>query len=200
MGQVVLEITMSVDDFAAGPDVGRALPMGEGGERIHAWLGGGAGSESAAEGAVANETFASTGAFVMGRRTFDVGEEPWGDDDTLGVPCFVVTHRQREQLVKGPTTFTFVTDGVESAVDQARTAAGDQDVVVMGGADIAQQSLRAGLLDEMRLHLAPVLLGAGTRLFDNLGGEHIELERTSVIESPFAMHLKFRVVGASPPS
>ena len=113
---------------------------------------------------------------------------------------FVVTHRQREQLVKGPTTFTFVTDGVESAVDQAKAAAGDQDVVVMGGADIAQQSVRAGLLDEMRLHLAPVLLGAGTRLFDNLGSEHIELDRTSVIESPFATHLKFRVVGLSPPS
>jgi dihydrofolate reductase len=190
MGKVVLEITMSIDGYAAGPNVGFEHPMGEGGERLHDWLGEG----DEVESKIAERLFTSTGAFVMGRRMFDVGEQPWGEDGTFGKPVFVVTHRERDQLVKGPTTFTFVTDGIDSALGQAREAAGEENVIVMGGPDIAQQYLEAGLVDELRLHVVPVLLGAGTRLFDDGGHGHIELRRTGVIETSRATHLDFSVV------
>jgi dihydrofolate reductase len=112
----------------------------------------------------------------------------------FGPPCFVVTHRPGETLVKGPTTFTFVTDGVEYALAQARDAAGDRDVCVMGGAGLGQQVLAAGLVDELRIHVAPVLFGAGTRLFEDHGDAHVALERTSVVATPAATHLTFRVL------
>jgi dihydrofolate reductase len=195
MGTVFLEITMSLDGFVAGPDVDMEEPMGKGGEVLHEWLFGD-GSHAPTEGdrQVADEMFASTGAFVLGRRTFDVGERPWGADGAFGMPCFVVTHRARDILVKGPTTFTFVTGGIESALQQAQAAAGEKDVCVMGGAAVAREFLEAGLLDELRIDLAPVLLGAGTRLFADGVAAQIRLESTRLIESPFATHLRFRVV------
>ena len=195
MGKVVLDMTISLDGYIAAPNVDIEQPMGDGGMRLHKWLfGDGTVSATRADNEVADEMFVSTGAFIMGRRTFDVGEGPWGEDGAFGMPCFVLTNREKTKVVKGPTKFTFVTDGIDSTLRQAKAAAGDKDVVVMGGASIAQQYLKAGLVDEMRIHVAPVLLCAGTRLFDNIGAEQVKLERTRVIESPFATHLKFNVV------
>jgi dihydrofolate reductase len=140
----------------------------------------------------------------MGRRMFGGGEGPWGDEPWEGwwgddppfhVPVFVLTNHQREPLVKrGGTTFHFVTHGIEAALEQARAAAGDRDVAIAGGADVVQQYLRAGLVDDFQVHVAPVLLGGGTRLFGDLGTELPELERTRVIDSPTVTHLRYRVV------
>ena len=190
MGKVILDMSMSLDGFIAGPNVGVELPMGEGGLRLHDWLFNTSASEVDAE--VEQEMFATTGAVVLGRRTFDVGQGPWGDTP-FPVPCFVLTHEAREELVKKSGTFTFVTDGIESALEKAKAAAGDKNVSVMG-ANTAQQYIKAGLLDEIQIHLVPVLLGEGRRLFDHIGTEHIELEGTRVIESLGVTHLRFRVL------
>lgn len=195
---------MSLDGFITGPDDGVEKPLGEGGEQLHEWVYGLAswrephgleGGESNTDSEVLEVAFKSAGATVMGRRMFDVGEEPWGDDPPFHVPVFVVTHSARDELVKeGGTTFTFVTDGLESAIDRARAAAGDKDVSIAGGANVVQQCLAGRLLDEIQIHVAPVLLGDGRRLFDGAGSERIELETTRVIDSPGVTHLKFRVV------
>jgi dihydrofolate reductase len=140
------------------------------------------------------EAFETIGATLMGRRMFDHGEGPWGDDPPFHVPVFVLTHERREPIAKdGGTSFTFVTEGLQSALEQARAAAGTRDVSVAGGANVVQQCLEAGVLDELQVHIAPVLLGAGRRLFDRLRPGHIELETMRVIESPAVTHLKFRV-------
>jgi dihydrofolate reductase len=142
-----------------------------------------------------DELFASTGAVVIGKRMFDVGFEPRGDPPPYGMPVFIVTHEAREPLpMKGGTTYTFVTDGIEAALELARTAAGDKDVGIWGGANTVRQYLKAGLLDEMQIHLVPLLLGGGVRLFDDLDAEGIELRRTISIETPGATHLRFEVV------
>jgi dihydrofolate reductase len=195
MGKVVLDITISLDGFVAALNVDIARPMGDGGMCLHNWLfGDGTISATRIDREVADEVFAlTTGAFVIGRRMFDVGEGPWGEDGAFGKPCFVLTHRGKDKLVKGATTFSFVTDGIESALEQAKAAADGKNVFVMGGANIAQQYLKAGLVDEMRIHVAPVLLGAGTRLFDNINAQQIKLETTRVLESPLATHLNFRI-------
>jgi dihydrofolate reductase len=190
-GQVFLHLSMSLDGFAAGPNIGHAHPLGAGGERLHAWM--------ADDPAIAAEFFAGTGAFVLGRRMFDLGIDLWGEDGTFGRPCFVLTHRERAVLRRGPTTFTFVGDGIASALAQARAVAGEKNVCVAGGPTLAQQYLAAGLIDEVRIQLIPVLLGAGTRLFDNIGGAQIELERTRQIATPAATHLGFRVVKETSP-
>jgi dihydrofolate reductase len=126
------------------------------------------------------------------------GEEPWegwwGEEPPYHGPVFVLTHHARGPLTKGETTFTFVTDGIESALEQAMAAAGGKDVALGGGANVAQQYLAAGLLDELQIHLVPVLLGGGVRLFEDLGPGHRELECTRVIESPAVTHLRYRVV------
>ena len=193
MGKVLLHVSMSLDGFIAGPDVGVERPLGEGGERLHDWMFGGAGDPR--DEVVASEMFstATTGAVVIGRRTFDVGIGEWGDDGAFGLPCFVVTHRPAEPLVKGPTTFTFVTDGIEPALERATAAARDKNVNVMG-ADLARQFLRAGLLDEILINLVPVLLGGGVRLFEDLGADPVDLERTSLIATPGVTHVRFRLV------
>jgi dihydrofolate reductase len=194
MGNVVLYMSTSLDGFIAGPNVDVDRPMGEGGERLHEWLSTGSTADPR-DAEVASEMFATetTGAVVMGRRTFDVGEGPWGDDGTFGMPCFVLTHTPAETLVKGATTFTFVTDGIDSALAQAKAAAGDKHINLMG-ANTAQQFLSAGLLDEIQINLIPTLLGDGVRLFDHLAKSQIELERTRVIESSGVTHLRFRVL------
>jgi dihydrofolate reductase len=149
--------------------------------------------------AIVDDIYASTGAVVIGKRMFDVGFEPWGDPPPFGMPVFVVTHEAREPLpMQGGTTYTFVTDGIEAALELARAAAGDKNVGVWGGANIMRQYLKAGLLDEMQIHLIPVLipvlLGGGVRLFEDLDPEGIELRRTSSIETPSATHFRFEVV------
>ncbi len=193
MGTVVLAMSMSLDGCIAGPNVGGEQPMGEGGELLHDWMFVGKTEREAA--VFEEELFKTTGTIIMGRRTFDVGVEPWGDSPAFHAPCFVLSAAAQQKIVKeGGTTYTFVTDGIESALARARAAAGGKNVQVLGGANAAQQYIKAGLLDEIQIHLVPVLLGDGIRLFDHLGTKHIVLEQMSVIESPGVTHLTFRVV------
>ena len=204
MGRVTADISMSLDGFITGPRDGVDLPLGEGGERLHEWVydlasfrerHGREGGKTDRDDEVLREALEATGAFLMGRRMFDVGEEPWGDDPPFHRPVFVVTHTARPEVVKeGGTTFTFVTDGLESALARARAAAGDKDLSIAGGASIIQQCLAAGLLDQIQLHVAPVLLGEGRRLFERMGNGEIGLETIRVIDSPAVTHLKLHVV------
>ncbi|MCI4061258.1 dihydrofolate reductase family protein [Micromonospora sp. R77] len=187
MARVLLDVTMSLDGFMAGPNVSVEHPMGEGGLRLHEWLFNTSTSE--VDAGIERE-MSATGAVVLGRRTFDVGINVW-NDTPFPVPCFVLTHDPLAERVEKSGTFTFVTD-VRDAHARAVAAAGDQDVRLMG-AEVGQQFLAAGLVDEVRIQLAPVLLGAGRRLFENLGTEHIELERFRTVESPYVTHLWFRV-------
>lgn len=190
MSKVMLTMSMSLDGFAAGPNVSVAYPMGEGGLRLHDWLLNPPMNEI--DAAVVQEVFATTGAVVLGKRTFEVGLGVWGDTP-YPVPCFVLTHRAQEMRTEKSGMFTFVTDGIDSAVQRAKAAAGEKNVILMGG-DTAQQALKAGLVDEIQINLVPVVLGAGLRLLEQLGSQPIELESTRVIESPRVTHLRFRVV------
>src|SRR5215207_11216397 len=202
MGIVSTGLSMSLDGFIAGPNDGPGSPLGEGGERLFAWYSGGdteyrlPGTEmvvrvSPQSAELLREAHSKMGAFVTGRRTFDIANG-WGGNPPLGVPTFVVTHTVPQEWVYEGSPFTFVTDGVESAVEQAKAVAGDKTVGV-GAASIAQQCINAGLLDEIQIHLAPVLLGNGIRLFDHLATEPIELESTRVLDAPGVTHLRFRV-------
>jgi dihydrofolate reductase len=201
MGKVNFDISMSLDGYVAGPDDGPDLGLGAGGERLHEWVydleswrgpHGLEGGETNASSQVAEE-MGSSGAVVVGKRMFD-NAHGWGDEPPFHKPVFVLTHTAREPLTKSDTTFTFVTDGIESAVEQARAAAGDKDVSIGGGASTIQQALKAGLVDEARLTFSPILLGGGVRLFEGLGPNDAELELLSVIEGPKATHVKYRVV------
>jgi dihydrofolate reductase len=203
MGQVFVDITMSLDGFIAGPNDGPEQPLGAGGERLHEWVyglaswrepHGLAGGEVNRDSEILGEAVRRTGAVVLGWRMFE-NAEGWGDEPPFHVPVFVLTHERREPLTKkGGTTFTFVTEGIESALERAKEAAGDKDVSVAGGANTVQQFLSAGLVDEMQIHVAPLLLGGGIRLFGDLGAKQPELEGTRVVESPAVTHLQFRVV------
>lgn len=207
---VTLDITVSLDGYVAGPNPSLDEPLGEGGMQLHEWLfataawreqHGKDGGERGVESGLYEEMTSASGAAIMGRKMFSGGAGPWeadpmaggwwGDDPPFGYAVFVLTHHPREPLVQGSTTFTFVTDGIESALEQARAAAGDRNVAIAGGADVAQQFLRAGLVDQLQLHVAPVLLGAGVPLFDGVGP--IELELTRALGSPRAGHLRYRV-------
>ena len=204
MPKVTADISTSLDGMVTGPGDTVDAPLGEGGERLHEWLfdlatfherHGRQGGRTGPDDDVLAEAFEGVGAHVMGRHMFDLAERPWGEDPPFHAPVFVVTHRAREPLVKqGATTFTFVTDGLHSALEQARAAAGSQDVAVAGGADVIQQCLAAGALDEIQVHVSPVLLGAGKRLFADTGPERIELEPIRVIDSQTVTHLKYRVL------
>jgi dihydrofolate reductase len=215
MPSLVLDISTSLDGFVAGPNPTLDDPLGVGGESLHEWVfgleswrrpHGLEGGETNSSSELVEEQLARTGATLMGRKMFSGGAGPWEDDPNADAwwgdeppfhhPVFVLTHHDREPLEKeGGTTFTFVTDGIESALEQARTAAGEKDVAIGGGADVAQQYLRAGLLDEIQLHIAPMLLGDGVRLFDGGVGESApQLECTRVVESPGVTHLRYRVV------
>lgn len=208
-------ISMSLDGFVAGPNQSGENPLGEGGEQLHEWVigleawrkpHGLDGGEVNASTGIVEESLENIGATVMGRNMFG-GEGPWGDDPWNGwwgdeppfhTPVFVVTHHAREPLAKqGGTTFFFVTDGIEAALEQAFEAAGGRDVALGGGADVAQQYLKAGLIDELEIHLVPVLLGDGVRLFDDLGGAEIGLECTRAVEAPGITHLSYRLHKAS---
>jgi dihydrofolate reductase len=203
MGIVTAHMSMSVDGYVAGPNAGAGNPLGDGGVLIQQWMfdlasfreiQGLSGGQTNADDEELRQRFAPTGAVVLGRRMFDEGEGPWGDNPPFRMPVFVLTHEDRDTLVKeGGTTFTFVTDGIESALEQAKAAAGDKNVNIAGGADTVQQFIRAGLLDELEIHLAPLLFGEGIRLFDKMGPEHIELENMRVVTSPKVTHLRFRV-------
>jgi dihydrofolate reductase len=210
MNSVTCQISISLDGFIAGPNQSLENPLGEGGMRLHEWVfataawqrqHGGEGGESNLDSDVAEEVAAGVGAYIMGRRMFGGGDgawDPawrgwWGEDPPFHVPVFVLTHHPREPLpLPGGTTFTFVTDGIESALEQARSAAGDKDVTIAGGAAAVQQYLAAGLLDELYLHVVPVVLGAGERLLENVGDPR--LEPIKVVASPTVTHIKYRVV------
>jgi dihydrofolate reductase len=203
---------LSLDGYVAGPNQSLEAPLGEGGELLHEWvfplrtwreLHGQEGGETGTDDEVVAERSAAAGAVVMGRRMFSGGEGPWesdpradgwwGDDPPFRVPVFVLTHHPRETVVKeGGTTFAFVTDGIEPALEQAREAARDRDVALAGGASVAQQYLAAGLLDEIQVSVAPVLLGGGVRLFDHRD-DPVRLEPTRILSSPRVTHLRFRV-------
>ena len=212
MGKLTFEQSISLDGYSAGPNPSLEDPLGEGGEQLHEWViatmawresHGREGGESNADSELMAESIRSNGATVMGRHMFSGGEggwddDPratgwWGDEPPFHHPVFVLTHHAREPLELKGTTFTFVTDGIESALEQARAAAGDKDVAIGGGADVVQQYLNAGLVDEFQVHVVPVVLGGGVRFFDNLGSD-LKLEQTRVIESPSVTHVKYRVV------
>lgn len=193
MGRITSEISMSLDGFITDPkaSVGTALEGNDPG-RLHDWR---FDAKTDTDAAIVEEIYASTGAVVIGKRMFDAGFEPWGDPPPFGMPVFIVTHEEREPLpMRGGTTYSFVTGGLEAALEQARAAAGDKDVGIWGGADVLRQYLEAGLLDEMQIHVVPVLLGGGVRLFEGLEPEGIELRRTGSIETPGATHFRFEVV------
>jgi dihydrofolate reductase len=203
--------SISLDGFTAGPDQSLDDPLGVGGPQLHAWIqelavwrrahGMDGGIESPST-AVLEEAGANLGAYVMGRNMFGGGPGPWadepwngwwGDNPPFHLPVFVVTHHARPPLeCEGGTSFTFVADGVEAAVAQAREAAAGRDVMISGGSAVARQCLAAGLVDELRLDLVPVVLGGGVRLFDE-GEPSFELEQLSVVEGRGVTHLAYRV-------
>jgi dihydrofolate reductase len=212
MGKLAADITMSLDGFVAGPNRTVEEPLGEGGEALHEWVfgleswreaHGRSGGERNVDDEVLRESIDATGAVLMGRRMFSGGEGPWeddpkaegwwGDEPPFGVPVFILTHHARAPVTKANgTSYTFVTEGIEPALEQARAAAGEKDVLVAGGANVAQQYLTAGLLDELQIHVAPLFLGGGVRLFDNVHPD-VKLEVTRAIESPVVTHLTYRV-------
>jgi dihydrofolate reductase len=211
MTHVRCQISMSLDGFVAGPNQSLENPIGEGGMRLHEWAfategwraqHGLEGGESGPDSDVADEASAGIGAYIMGRRMFGGGDGPWdeawtgwwGDEPPFHAPVFVLTHHARDPLsMRGGTTFTFVTDGPQAALSQARSVAGDDDVAIAGGAETVQQFLAAGLLDELYLHVVPVLLGAGSRLLENAGDP--VLEPVGVVASPAVTHIRYRVGG-----
>lgn len=209
---VFADISVSLDGFVAGPRPSLEDPLGAGGMQLHEWAfrleawrrpHGLDGGERDVDSAMVEETLAATGAVVMGRRMFSGGSGAWdgdenaggwwGDDPPFHVPVFVLTHHARPRLDKlGGTSFTFVTDGVEAAVREARAAAGDRDVLVAGGATAVQQCLAAGLLDTLQIHHVPVALGGGTRLLEGVDPGRLAIDR--VIDAPGATHVRYRVL------
>jgi dihydrofolate reductase len=195
MSQVTCDLTISLDGFAAGPNQSLAEPLGEGGELLHRWQ-----FEERQSNATWLEGILAAGAYIMGRNMFagpGVWDEQWrgwwGEDPPYHAPVFVLTHHRREPLeMQGGTTFNFVTDGIESALSQARKAAGSKDVAVAGGAHTVRQFLAAGLIDELRLHIAPIVLGAGERLLD--GVANLKVEPTEVSGTGLVTHVRYRVI------
>src|SRR5579859_460490 len=209
MGLVTSRISISLDGFVAGPNQSLENPIGEGGLRLHEWIFGTAswrrmhgesGGADDADSKVIDEATSGAGAYVMGRNMFSPGRGPWdpewkgwwGDDPPYHVPVFVLTHHPRDPLpMRGGTTFYFVTDGIASALEQARAAAGDRDVQVAGGASAIRQYIKAGSLDELYLHIVPIVLGRGERLLEDVGDP--QLEPVKVVASPKVTHIKYRI-------
>jgi dihydrofolate reductase len=206
-----MNITMSLDGYVAGPDQSEENPLGVGGEELHDWIvplrawreaHGEEGGEVNASTPIAESWNENVGAFLMGRNMFGGGPGPWddqwkgwwGEDPPYHKPVFVLTHHDREPLeMEGGTTFHFVTDGVGSALEQAAEAAGGEDVLLQGGAGAVQQYLAAGLIDGMQISIAPLFLGDGARLFDNLGESNLKLEQLGAVEAPGVTHVRYRV-------
>ena len=212
MGRFRFQISMSLDGFVAGPNQSEENPLGLGGEDLHEWVvkleawrrqHGLEGGEVNASSAVIEEVQTNVGATVMGRNMFGGGPGPWdkddpwngwwGDNPPFHTPVFVLTHHPREPLeMKGGTTFHFVTDGIESALEQARQAAGANDVMIGGGASVVQQYLAAGFVDEFELHVVPILLGDGERLLEKVGD--LKLEQVRAVDAPGVTHIRYRVI------
>jgi dihydrofolate reductase len=214
MSKLRCHISISADGFVAGPDQSERSPLGEGGERLHEWAVPLAawreaherrGGDENASSQVMAESLANVGAGVMGRNMFgpigggDWGDGRWtgwwGDDPPYHNDVYVLTHHPREPVtMKGGTTYHFVTDGIERALARAKESADGKDVRLWGGADVINQYLAAGLLDELELHIVPILLGGGARLFDGLGGD-VRLEQMRAVEAPGVTHVKYRMAG-----
>ncbi|MDQ3879489.1 MAG: dihydrofolate reductase family protein [Chloroflexota bacterium] len=212
MSRVRAHISTSLDGYVAGPNESMENPLGEGGEQLHDWLvalrswrelHGMQGGDENASSAVMDDEMADIGAEIMGRGKFGPpgggpwGHDPWrgwwGDDPPFHKPVFVLTHHEREPLALSDTTFTFVTDGIHAALERARAAAGDRDVLIGGGAETINQYLAAGVVDELELHVVPLILGGGKRLFQGVG-QDVRLEPVRTVEAPGVAHLKYRVV------
>jgi dihydrofolate reductase len=209
MSKVFFSISVSLDGYVAGPNQSPDHPLGEGGEALHEWAfelrtfqesHGREGGETGPDDDVLREVFEAPGAIIMGRRMFGGGPGPWderwrgwwGDEPPFAMPVFVLTHHPREPLeFENGTTFAFVTDGIESALEQAHAAAGERDVQIAGGAEAIRQYLAAGHVDEFQLHVAPTLLGGGERLLEGIAG--LSIEPTRVTGSPRVAHLSYRV-------
>ena len=210
MSHVTCQISISLDGYVAGPNQSLENPIGEGGMRLHQWVfetaswheqHGEPGGARTADSDVVDGLFQNVGAYIMGRNMFGGGHGPWdetwtgwwGEEPPYHAPVFVLTHHPRKPLsMKGGTSFTFVTDGVESALEQARSAAGAKDIEIAGGAHTVQQFLAAGTLDELYLHVVPIVLSKGERLLENVGNP--TFEPVTVIASPAVTHIKYRVV------
>jgi dihydrofolate reductase len=212
MTAVRFQVSVSLDGYLAGPNQSLTEPLGEGGESVHEWmfgleawrrLQGMEGGEVNASSEVLDEAFRDVGAYIMGRNMFGGGPGPWnmdepwtgwwGEDPPYHTPVFVLTHHPRDPVeMLGGTTFVFVTEGIGPALERAKEAAGDRDVVLGGGANVIQQYLAAGSVDGFELHIAPVILGGGARLLENVGDLHLEQERA--IEAPGVTHVRYRVI------
>ncbi len=220
MGKLRFEISISADGYVAGPNQSEQNPLGEGGMQLHEWVvkleawrrahGRGGGGEVNASSQVVEEAMEGVGAVILGRNMFGGGPGPWpadppwngwwGDDPPFHVPAFVITHHRREPLeLKGGTTFHFVTDGIEAALERAEEAAEGKDVRLGGGASVAAQYMAAGLVDELQLNIVPVVLGAGERLFENTGGE-LGLRQTRVLHTDEVTHIRYSVSKGSAPA
>jgi dihydrofolate reductase len=216
MSKVRFSISMSLDGYTAGPNQSVENPLGVGGEQLHQWAtslaafrkahGDEGGGEVNPSSAIVEEMFQNVGAVIMGRHMFGGGSGAWniqwqgwwGDNPPFHMPVFVLTHHSREPLaMKGGTTFHFITDGIQSALEQSRRVAAGKDVLIGGGASAVQQYLAAGLVDELNVSLVPIFLGSGDRLFDNLGGLDQRLEQVRVVDAPGVAHLRYRVVKSS---
>lgn len=212
MSKTTFQISVSLDGFVAGPRQSQEEPLGVGGEDLHQWVfplaawrrvQGMEGGEENASSAILEEAHSNVRAHIMGRNMFGGGPGPWneddpwkgwwGDDPPYHTPVFVITNYPRNPLpMQGGTTFYFVTDGIESALQSAKDAAGDQDVSISGGAKVIQQYLAVGLVDEFELSIAPILLGGGARLLENVG--ELKVEQVRAIDAPGVTHIKYRVV------
>ncbi|HEX2127598.1 MAG TPA: dihydrofolate reductase family protein [Solirubrobacterales bacterium] len=212
MGNVrTANISVSLDGYSAGPEQSKDNPLGIGGERLHDWVvalaawreeHGKEGGEVNESSAVVERWQANVGATIMGRNMFGGGPGPWGDDPwegwwgpepPFGHPVFVLTHHEREPFTQGQTTYHFVTDGIEPALELAREAAGEGDVTIAGGARTVQQYIAARLLDEIDISIVPIFLGGGTRLFDNLGDTTPQLELIEAVAAPGVTHARYKV-------
>ena len=210
MTRIRFQITMSADGYVAGPNQSLENPLGEGAMQLHEWAfttrswrstHGLDGGETGVNDDIVKATFENLGATVMGRHMFGGGDGPWNkewrgwwdENPPFHTPVFVVTHHAREPLeMQGGTTFHFVTDGIQAALERAKRAAGAKDVMIGGGAQIARQYLAAGVIDEMDLHVSPLLLGSGERLFENTGGRQKEFKCVRVVATPEAAHFTYR--------
>lgn len=203
MGKVFFDVGVSLDGAIAGPNRGPDNPLGDGGVALHGWMFatstfrrrlGMEGGETSRDDAIVKEVFERAGAYVLGRRMFEEGEVSWPEEAPFGAPVFVLTHRAREPWPrKGGTTFYFVTDGIESALAQARAAAGGKDVRISGGAQTIRQYLEAGLIDDFALHIAPKLLPDGLRLFEGIRLQEIHAVPAEAISTPLVTHLRYRI-------
>jgi dihydrofolate reductase len=189
VSKTIVELTISLDGFATGESVDVEHPFGHSGQQLHAWHQ----STDPVDTRAAAGMMHGTGAFILGRTTFDVGIGTWGEDGAFGTECFVLTSCPHQAVHRGSTTFTFITDGIDAAASHARGAAGDQAVVVMGGPNTAQQAIAAGIVDELRLHVRPILLGSGIRLLDCLPSPGLTLDSPEVTSSAAAIHVTLKV-------